>query len=138
MVDPGIHAEMTILIRREKELERELSELKEEIPVWNKRVDLALSKGMEELAEQAREREQELRAKAKKLQLELEMIDQEKSVLRYESRRPSGAEVARSEAMLESVRLGGLVDPDRLDKRIEDAAKGIDEESDAILDFSDD
>lgn len=133
MVDPGIHAEMTILVRREKELERLIEKLdKEEIPLWEKRVDLATKKGMHELADEAEERVRTLRKQSSEARLELDSIDMQKSMLRYESKRPRGHEVERAEALLESVRLAGLVDPDRPD------FDSLEEESGIQLDFGED
>lgn len=139
MVNPGIHAEMANLIQREKDLEEKLDELEKEIPVWKNRVKLARDKGMEELAAEAGQRADELDAKAKKYAAELDSIEQQKEMLRYEARRPSGREVERAEAMVESVRLGGLVDPDEaaLEREFDDLAaqKAAD---DLVLDFGDD
>ena len=105
MVDPVIHAEMTILIQREKELEREIEELEnDEIPLWKKRVGLAENKGMTDLADEARGRVRELIAKLDAHKRELDSIDMQKSMLRKESRRPSGREVERAEHLLEQVR----------------------------------
>lgn len=155
MVDPGIHAEMTILIQREKELEREIEELEtDEIPLWTKRVALAEDKGLSELADQARERVVELKSRLAKARSEVDSIDMHKSMLRHESRRPSGNEVERAEALLEQVRLAGLVDPDRkdwddLEKKalLEDSEKksphedsekkSLHEDSGAVFDFED-
>ena len=135
MVDPGIHAEMTILIRREKELEAEIRELEEdELPLWRKRVGLAEDKGMSDLADEARGRLRELQEKVAKNRAELDSIDMQKSMLRHEARRPSGNEVARAEALLEQVRLAGLVDPDR-SKWDELESRGMREDSGAVLDF---
>lgn len=142
MTNPGIHAEMTILIRRENELEEKLEELhKKEIPLWEKRVGLAEQKGMSDLATQAAERVRELKRKVAEYQRELDSIDMQKSMLRKESRRPTGAEVERAENLLEQVRLAGLVDPDKgkWDELEEKArAEGFDEESGAVLDFGSD
>lgn len=144
MVNPGIHAEMTILIQREKELEQAIDELKDEqIPLWEKRVKLADQKGMPELADEAEQRVELLRGKLSEAQLELDSIDMKKDMLRKESRRPSGAEVERAEAMVESVRQAGLVDPDRtdwdeLEKKAAAREAGLDEESGAVFDFDDD
>lgn len=140
MVDPGIHAEMTILIKREKELKRTIEELEtEEIPLWEKRVKLADQKGMTELADEAEGRVQELRRKVAEAQREIDSIDMQKQMLRYESKRPSGREVERAEALVESVRLAGLVDPDKSewDKLEEQKGEGLREDSGTFLDFSD-
>ena len=142
MVDPGIHAEMTILIRRENELEETINELRDdELPLWKKRVRLAEEKGMSDLADEARGRLRELQDKLEKSVRELESIEMQKSMLRKESRRPSGSEVARSEALLEQVRMAGLVDPDKsewdeLERKA--AGKSLDEDSGAVFDFSED
>lgn len=147
MVDPGIHAEMTILVKREKEL-HELIETfeKEELPLWNKRVKLAEQKGMLELASEAEQRVRQLEQKLSEAELELDSIAMQKSMLRKESRRPTGQEVARSEALLEQIRMTGLVDPDRkdwedLEKRAGSPRKDdgtLQEDSGAVFDFSDD
>ena len=116
MVDPVIHAEMTILIREEKELEEKIAELEsEELPLWSKRVRLAEEKGMGDLADEARVRLRELQTKLAGFKSELDSIDMRKSMLRKQSRRPQGLEVERAENLLEQVRLAGLVDPDKAD-----------------------
>lgn len=136
MVDPGIHAEMTILIQREKELERDIEELeKKEIPLWAKRVGLAEDKGMADLADQARARVRELKTKLDASRAELDSIEMQKSMLRHESRRPSGREVERAEHLLEQVRLAGLVDPDKKDWDDLERKHSLREDSGAVLDF---
>jgi len=112
-IDPVLQAQMTNLIMREKDLEKELEQLAKDVPMWTKRVELARSKGMSDLARQAAEKADELTRRRAEVQTELDVIDQEKGMLRYQAKRPSGVEVARSEMMLEEVRLGGLVDPDK-------------------------
>lgn len=119
MTDPVVHARMTAIIQQEKKLEEEQTKLELEIPVWEKRVQLAKSKGMQDLAAEAGERVEELKERVKAIQLEVETLQMDKDMLRYEARRPSGQEVARAEAMLEQVRLGGLVDPDRKDRELD-------------------
>ncbi len=143
MVDPGIHAEMTILVQREKELERMIEDLDDEqLPLWKKRVKLAEKKGMHDLATQAEERVRLLEEKREEAALELDSIEMKKDMLRKESRRPTGEEVQRAEALLESVRQAGLVDPDRkeweeLEKKAAAKEAGLDEESGAVFDFDD-
>ena len=141
-MDPVIHAEMTILLKREKALEEELEKLEEELPVWKKRVQLALDKDMMDLAEEAKTRYLELQSKQLQAQHELEQIEEDKKRLRYEARRPTGEEVRRSAAMLEAVRQGGLIDPDeaRLDAEFDELKKqqgGLPDlpEDDVKLDF---
>ena len=112
-IDPYLHAQMTNLVMREKELLQEEEKLKEDIPLWSKRVKLATDKGMHDLARQAQEKLDELTAREGSLRTELDTIGMEKDMIRKQSRMPSGNEVARAEAMLEQVRQGGLVDPDR-------------------------
>jgi len=138
MVDPVIHAEMTILIRREKELEEEIAELEnEELPLWKKRVSLAEQKGMGDLADEARVRLRELMTKLAKHKTELDSIDMQKSMLRKQSKRPSGREVDRAEALLEQVRAAGLVDPDRQKWDDLEREHRLKEESGAVFDFDD-
>lgn len=103
---------MTDLVRRAKELEREREKIAKELPVWSRRVELAREKGMDELAEQARQRHDDLQARRDEIRTKLDVIGQEKDMLRYQSKRPSGREVERAEAMVEQVRQGGLIDPD--------------------------
>lgn len=139
MVNPGIHAEMAVLIQQEKELEEKLEKIEKEVPVWKKRVRLAREKGMDDLAAEALDRARELEAKARKFSTELDSIEQRKKMLRFEARRPSGKEVERSEALLESVRMGGLVDPDEasLDREFKElAAKEATDK--VVLGFDDD
>ena len=113
MVDPVVHAKMTMLIQQEKKLKDELATIQDELPTWEKRVQLAKQKGMIDLARQARERADQLTSRVAAIEHEFEVIQMDKDMLRYEAKRPSGAEVERAEALLDSVRLGGLVDPDR-------------------------
>ena len=112
-IDEGIRAEMTHIVMREKELKKEREQIEKDLPIWDKRVGLARQKGRPELAVQAEEKAEELRTRRREISTQLDILDQEKSVLRYESRRPSGIEVARAEHMVEQVRLGGLIDPDK-------------------------
>lgn len=116
MVDPVVHAKMTMLIQQEKKLSDELEALEKEIPLWEGRVELARQKGMVDLARQAAERVGQLQERRAAITREFEVIEMDKGMLRYEARRPSGVELQRSEAMLEEVRLGGLVDPDASDR----------------------
>ena len=119
-MDPVVHARMTMIIQEEKKLGEERQKIVLEIPVWERRVTLATQKGMTELAGEASQRVGELRARIKEIDLKLETMQMDKDMLRYESRRPSGREVERAEAMLEQVRLGGLVDPDSKDKEFKE------------------
>lgn len=119
-MDPVVHARMTMIIQEEKKLGEEKQKLVLEIPVWERRVTLATQKGMTELAGEASQRVGELKTRIKEIDLKLETMQMDKDMLRYESRRPSGREVERAEAMLEQVRLGGLVDPDSKDQEFKD------------------
>ena len=124
-VDPVIHAEMAALVRRQKELEEERTELVIALPTWKKRVRLAEDKGMAELADEARQRLREVAARGRAIDAELEEIEDQKTRLRFEGRRPGGLEVRRAEAMVESVRMGGHIDPDEasLDAEFEELAR---------------
>ena len=141
MVDPVIHAEMTMLVRREKELEATVAELEsKELPLWARRVQLAEEKGKPSLADEARGRLRELQRQLAESKAELDSIEMHKSMLRKQSRRPSGNEVERAENLLEQVRLAGLVDPDRADwdalERRANARKAGDEGGgDVFFDF---
>lgn len=112
MVDPAIHAKMTILIQQEKKLQDELATIRGEIPTWEKRVQLAKQRGMTDLAQQAQERADQLAARIAAIEHECEVIEMDKEMLRYEAKRPSGIELERAEALLDSIRVGGLIDPD--------------------------
>lgn len=112
-IDPFIQAQMTDLMRRQKAYEEERAQILVDGPMWKKRVELAESKGLTDLARQATEKLEALRARNRELKFELDKIDQEKDILRYQARRPSGEEVERAEHMLEQVRQGGLIDPDK-------------------------
>lgn len=141
-MDPVIHAEMAMLIRREKELEEQIQEIETELPVWSKRIGLAENKGMTDLADEARGRLRELKQKLVDGKAELDSIDMQKSMLRHQSRRPSGIEVERAENLLEQVRLAGLVDPDRtdwdaLEKKAAAKKAGLHEDSGAVFHFDD-
>lgn len=106
------HAEMTHLIRREKELERKLEKLRDDFGTWTDRVELAQKTGRDELARRARQRVEQLRAEGRDLRRELKLLVAKKRMVRREHRRPTGNEVRRAEALLESFRQSGLVDPD--------------------------
>ncbi len=112
-MDPVIKAEMTHLVMRAKELKEELKEIEKDLPTWIKRVELARDKGRPELARQAGEKVLQMRKRRDEIGQKLDFIDQEKSVLRKQARRPSGIEVERAEHMVEQVRQGGLIDPDK-------------------------
>lgn len=112
-IDPVIQAEMKNLVMRSKQLEKELTQIEEDLPMWERRVDLAREKNRPELAMQAAEKADKMRSRKQEITTELDVIQQEKDMLRYQARRPSGVEVARAEMMLEEVRMGGLVDPDK-------------------------
>lgn len=115
MVDPVVHAKMTMLIQHEKKLKAELEELRKDIPTWAKRVELAQAKGMADLVRQAGDRLQALQARVAEIEHEFEVIQMDRDMLRYQARRPTGIEAERAEALLDSVRLAGLVDPDAND-----------------------
>lgn len=106
------HAEMAFLIREEKEIEAKLIELRKEFGTWKERIELARKVGRVELASQAEARVDELRARGLELRDELRLVTEKKRMLRYESRRPTGHEVERAEALLDAFRESGLVDPD--------------------------
>jgi phage shock protein A len=132
-MDPVIRAEMAMLIQREKKATEELEALREELGLWRRRVELALEKGMVELAEQADARVEEIRTKGRAVRHELEVIEMDKSMLLEQSRRsrgPTGQEVARAEALLDSFRESGLVDPDEamLEREIRDLQSQLDVE----------
>ena len=112
-IDPVIQAEMKNLVIRSKQLEKELAKIDEDLPMWERRVDLARQKNRPELAMQAAEMADDMRTRKKEITTELDVIQQEKDMLRYQARRPKGVEVERAEMMLEEVRMGGLVDPDK-------------------------
>lgn len=120
-IDAYDHAVMTNLIMRIKELDRDLDKICEELPVWEKRIQLAHHKGLPDLARQAEEKFNELRAKGKEIKLELETLEMERDMLRKQSRMPKGMEVERAEHMVEQVRQGGLVDPDAAELNALDA-----------------
>lgn len=134
MNDPVTHARMTMLIQQEKKLKEELKKLDEELPMWSGRVELALKKGKEDLARQAQQRVRDLQERQLDVRHELDSITSQKKDLRFQARRPSGREVQRSEAMVESVRQGGLIDPDEasLERELDELGK-----SNVTLDFGD-
>ncbi|MFU8805475.1 MAG: hypothetical protein ACNA8W_16810 [Bradymonadaceae bacterium] len=113
-MDPVLRAEMAMLIQREKKALEDLDKIRAELPIWRRRVELAHDKGMTELAEQADAHIEELRNKGRGLKYELEVIEMDKSMLLKQgrTRRPSGGEVERAEALLDSFRESGLVDPE--------------------------
>ncbi len=128
------HGEMTVLVRREKELERELEDLRDDFGTWKERVELAENAGRDELAEKARKRIDDLRFEGQKLKHELEEIVKKKKELRLESKRPTGEETRRAQALLKSFKESGLVDPDdaQLEADIEKAAKDDDAALEAL------
>lgn len=130
-MDPVLHAEMALLVQREKKLEEERKTLLEEITLWRRRVELAKDKGMTDLAGEASERVKQLAERGRAVDLELDVIEMDKSMLRKQSRRPDGREVERAEALLESFRQGGLVDPDEasLEREFRELAAGVDKSS---------
>lgn len=130
-MDPVLHAEMALLVQREKKLEEERKTLLEEITLWRRRVELAKEKGMTDLAKEASERVKQLAERGRAVDLELDVIEMDKSMLRKQSRRPDGREVERAEALLESFRQGGLVDPDEasLEREFRELAAGVDKSS---------
>ena len=138
-MDPVLHAEMTQLVSDEKDYTIERADLVKDFPTWKKRVALATDKGMHELAEEAKNRVEEMRLRISEIDIELEMIEDKKKRLRYESQRPSGDELRRSTALLNSMK-GGIVDPDEvaLEMEFENLAKSkndTSENSDLVLDF---
>ena len=106
------HAEMTVLIRQEKQMEEKLQQLRKDFGVWKDRVELARDAGRDELAMRARERLDEIRREGEQLRRDLKLIVAKKRLVRRESLRPTGHEVRRAEALLESFRQSGLIDPD--------------------------
>ena len=113
-MDPVIHAEMTLLLKDEREFTEERVSLVKDLPIWKKRVELAENKSMFDLAEEAGARIETMRLRISEIDIELEMIEEKKKALRYESRRPSGDELRRSTALLNAMKEGGVVDPDEV------------------------
>ncbi len=144
-MDPVLHAEMTQLLSDEKDYTTERATLVKDYPTWKKRVELATNKGMPELADEAAARVEEMRLRISEIDIELEMIEDKKKRLRYEAKRPSGDELRRSNALLNSMKAGGLIDPDEvaLNMKFEKLAKKAkaksdtpdDDDSDIALDF---
>ncbi len=132
-MDPVLHAEMTQLLRDEKEYVEERTTLVRDFPTWKKRVELATNKGMLELAEEAQGRVDEMHLRISEIDIELEMIEDKKKHLRYESKRPSGEELRRSSALLNAMKEGGLIDP--LEMEIENLTNNKGNDSDLVLDF---
>src|SRR5690554_2556038 len=85
VMDPLIHAEMALLVQREKKLEQEKAALLEEMSVWGRRVELAKTRGMAELAQEASEQVKQISERGRAVSLELEVIEMEKSILRKEN-----------------------------------------------------
>lgn len=112
-IDAFVHAQMKNLMMRKKSAEEELTKVRADGQLWKGRVQLAQEKNLTELAVQAEEKLVSLRSRRDELKFELEKIEQEKDVLRYQARRPGGDEVERAEFMVEQVRQGGLIDPDK-------------------------
>ncbi len=132
---PNIHhAEMTLLVKREKELQRKLESLRDDFGTWKERVELAKDAGRDELAEKALGRIQSLRGEARSIKSELQDIVEQKKELRKESKMPTGQENRRAEALLRSFKESGLVDPDeaQLQADIEEASKDDDAALDAL------
>lgn len=127
------HAEMTHLVRREKELERKFEEMRDEYQEWEERIELAQKADRPELVDKAKQRVEKLRIESRQIRSELREIADKKKELRKESKMPTGEETRRAQALLESFRQSGLVDPDeaQLEQEIEDAA-GDDAELEAL------
>lgn len=127
-------AEMAVYIRREKEIEKKLQELREEFKTWKERVELAKKADRPELAARARKRIDDLRFEGNKLRHELQNIVEKKKEIRVDSRRPTGVENRRAQALLKSFRESGIVDPDdaQLQSDIDAAAKDDDTELEAL------
>ncbi len=126
-MDPGIHAEMTHWVMRQKELERERKALTEDESKWARRVELATKKGMTELAGEAGVKLSEVRARIGEIGPEIDVIEMEKSALRMEARRPVDDDsVIRAELMVEQGRMAGL-DPERgkAERELEELAAGV-------------
>jgi hypothetical protein len=136
MVDPGIHAEMALLIQREQLLQRRQTKLVGDLELWQKRIGLAEQNGKLSLAAQAEERLTSLQDEQAEIASELESIATQKSHLRYESRRPSGDEVIRSETMVEMAKLSGLLPDEDGDDETLREEEAEEEEEDMVLDFS--
>lgn len=107
------HAEMALLVHRDKQIDEELQALAKDHATWKQRVELAKKKKRQELVDGAKQRLAQVRQQAQELRSEKKRIKTMKDKVRYESRRPSGNEVQRAEALLESFRQSGLVDPER-------------------------
>ncbi len=121
MAQNPFHAEMALLIRREKELEKELNELAIALKTWRDRIQMAADAGRDELADQARAKLEEIKTEALMQRQELQSVQDKKKKLRRQSRRPSGQEVRRSKAILDGFRESGLVDPEEAE--MDDLAK---------------
>lgn len=113
-IDPYIHERMTQVVAAGKKLKEELLKLQADIPMWDKRVVMAQERGMAELAQQAADHVAGLRQRAQQVEVELEILREERRQLQFENTVQPGRDiVARTEAMVDSVRIGGLVDPDK-------------------------
>jgi phage shock protein A len=113
-IDPYIHERMTQVVAAGKKLKEELLKLQADIPVWDKRVAWALEQGKPELSQQAAEHVAGLRERERAVEVELEILREERRQLKHESIVTPGREIVeRTEAMVESVRQGGFIDPDR-------------------------
>ncbi len=107
------HAEMALLIRREKEIERKLQALTDDFKTWKERIAMAKQAGKDELAARAEAKVEELKTDALMLRQELVPIIDQKKKLRRQSQRPSGQELQRSKAILDDFRKSGLIDPEQ-------------------------
>lgn len=127
-------AEMAVYIRREKEIEKELNQLKKDFKTWKERIELAKKADRPELAARAEQRLKDLRADAWGLRTELQEIVEKKREIRMDSRRPTGAETRRAQSLLESFRESGIIDPEeaQLQRDIEEAAKHDDTALEAL------
>lgn len=124
-MDPVVHAEMTHVVAREQALRREAAQIKEDGPIWEKRLEMAQSHGRDDLIEIAEGKLAELRQRIHEIRNELEIIQEEKRMLRQDGRRAdSGGDAAnaRAEALLEDFKQLGI-DPEqgKLDRAVRDA-----------------
>ena len=108
-IDPGDHAELAILIRREHSAQAKRETVLDDLELWVERGKLAKAKGELDLARQALERALTAKTSLEAVDLELETIRMAKDVLKRNARKPDESEaVIRAEVLVEQFRMQGL------------------------------
>jgi hypothetical protein len=107
-INPGDHAEMAILIRREKLANERIEKATGDLALWVRRGKLAKEKGKLDMARQAMDRAIEAKRILDKAQFELETLQMDKDVLKSGAQMPDDESVIRAEVLVEQFRMQGF------------------------------